>query len=197
MTFALGWYSDAGLTAPITPYLTVDQLDDGSDGPVDVAIYLGSTLADKEYVAASNPGTDQMTVSVSYATATWAPSTAYAVGNYVRPLTPNAKKYRCSVAGTTGTTEPTWGTTNGGTTVSGTATFVCEPIHQPAEIKLALTQSGLDGATGGASINIGTQLLSGIPNALQVWTRIEDATAFEGATVDLQLVTSNIRQRAQ
>jgi hypothetical protein len=57
----------------------------------------------------------------------FAPSTAYTVGQIVRPLaTPSfGREYpqRCTTAGTSGASEPTWGTANNSTTTSGGATF--------------------------------------------------------------------------
>ena len=67
--------------------------------------------------------------SAKYAAVTaWAASTATTVGPIVRQLATPAQGsercFRCTVAGTTGTTEPTWTLTAGGSTTSGTATFV-------------------------------------------------------------------------
>lgn len=50
-------------------------------------------------------------------------STAYVLDDYYLPAVPNGYVYKCSVAGTTAASPPTFGTTVGGTTVDGTATF--------------------------------------------------------------------------
>ncbi|HEX8004583.1 MAG TPA: hypothetical protein VF519_18000 [Mycobacteriales bacterium] len=50
-------------------------------------------------------------------------STAYAAGDLVLPSKPGSLLYRVTTAGTSGTTEPTWPTTAGGTVTSGTVTF--------------------------------------------------------------------------
>jgi hypothetical protein len=67
--------------------------------------------------------------SVVHATiATWAASTAYTVGQLIRPTTPSAFQYfvfRCTTAGTTSGTEPNWATptANNATVTNGTAVF--------------------------------------------------------------------------
>src|SRR5688572_29551914 len=57
---------------------------------------------------------------------TWASATAYAVGDAVKPTTRNSYWYRCTVAGTSAGTEPSWPTTLGNTVVDGgTLTWKC------------------------------------------------------------------------
>jgi hypothetical protein len=54
-------------------------------------------------------------------------STAYTVGNFVRRITATPKAQwvmRCTVAGTSAASEPTWPTADGGTVVSGGVTFM-------------------------------------------------------------------------
>lgn len=66
--------------------------------------------------------------SVQYAAiAQYANSTAYSVGNIVRQLATPAvnseRAFRCTTAGTSGGSEPSWTLTKGGTTNAGTAVF--------------------------------------------------------------------------
>lgn len=56
-------------------------------------------------------------------TTTWAASTVKSVGDYVLPTTSNGYVYKCTVAGTTGATQPTWPTTLSSTVVDGTVTW--------------------------------------------------------------------------
>lgn len=64
--------------------------------------------------------------TVSYQGSNWTASTAYVVGDIVRPLaTKNGYAYQCTSAGTSDSSEPTWGTTLGGTTSDGTVTWTC------------------------------------------------------------------------
>src|SRR5439155_8163515 len=46
-------------------------------------------------------------------------SLAVSVGDFTIPATPNGRLYRCTTGGTTGAGEPTWSTTDGGTTADG------------------------------------------------------------------------------
>ena len=55
---------------------------------------------------------------------TWVTATAYTLGDVVKPTTYASHTYKCTTAGTSGASEPTWGTTNGGTTADGTGTLV-------------------------------------------------------------------------
>jgi len=60
---------------------------------------------------------------------TWVASTAYTVGQFVKPTSENRHSYKCTTAGTTDSTEPTWGTTLAGTTSDGTVTWTCSPTN--------------------------------------------------------------------
>lgn len=63
---------------------------------------------------------------------TWQATTAYTqrtigdakTGSVVKPTTANGRHFKCSVAGTSGGTEPTWNTTIGGTTTDGGVTWI-------------------------------------------------------------------------
>ena len=71
-------------------------------------------------------GTDGNLLGISNAITavpTVARNTAYTTAQLVKPPTPNGLWYRCSTAGTTSATAPTYGTTEAGTTTDGTAVF--------------------------------------------------------------------------
>ena len=53
----------------------------------------------------------------------WKVATAYVVGNIVRPITANGRSYKCTVAGTSGGSEPTWPVTVGGTIGDNSVTW--------------------------------------------------------------------------
>ena len=67
----------------------------------------------------------------------WAAETVYAVDDFVSPTVLNTHRYKCTVAGTSGTTQPVWPTATAATVVDGTVTwtesglmaFTADPIH--------------------------------------------------------------------
>jgi hypothetical protein len=66
---------------------------------------------------------------------TWAATTAYALGAQVKPTVSNGLYYVCIVAGTSGSTQPTWPTTLNATIVDGTCTWACQTT--PSAIQIA------------------------------------------------------------
>jgi hypothetical protein len=92
----------------------------GSVTAESVTAYLGkgSKLANKNVTA--------NTIVVKAATPTeWAAGHAYSLGDFMEPTTPNTYRYECTTAGTSAAvTEPTWGTTVGGTTSDGAGALV-------------------------------------------------------------------------
>lgn len=64
MTTSLKFYADAGLTQEITQ-LIIPQLADGSTSDVDNVVYLGSTVTSSDFQATSDPGVDNIVVSIN------------------------------------------------------------------------------------------------------------------------------------
>lgn len=54
---------------------------------------------------------------------TWTASTAYSTGDTVLPTTANGRMYRCTTAGNSAASEPTWPTTVAGTVADGTVVW--------------------------------------------------------------------------
>jgi len=131
-------FTNAGLTVVFGGTLLIDQNVDGSTGPVDTQLWIGSTAVGKTLQADSDPGVDQIVMSIS--------DSAPAMGN---PAT---------------------------------------------DVKLASTQGGLAGATPGASLNLGTSILSGVGNAVTFWIRVEDSTNTLGVSTELQFLTNLTRE---
>jgi prepilin-type N-terminal cleavage/methylation domain-containing protein len=53
----------------------------------------------------------------------WAQLTIYSIGNFAVPATKNGHRYRCTTAGTSGASEPTWPITKAGTVADGSVTW--------------------------------------------------------------------------
>jgi prepilin-type N-terminal cleavage/methylation domain-containing protein len=53
----------------------------------------------------------------------WVQLTMYSIGDFVIPTTKNGHRYRCTTAGISGASEPTWPTAKGGTFIDGTVTW--------------------------------------------------------------------------
>lgn len=79
----------------------------------------------------------------------WAASRAYQQGSVVRPTVRNGFVYVCTAAGTSGSSEPTWPTTPGGTVSDGTVTWecfanyaLCAATLSPANYTIETTDDG-------------------------------------------------------
>jgi hypothetical protein len=85
----------------------------------------------------------------------WTADTAFALGDVVYPPTPNGKVYECITAGTTGSSEPAWGTTQDDEFTDGTAEWRTHDNYALANASLssgdfvkANATEGSDGADG-------------------------------------------------
>lgn len=64
--------------------------------------------------------------------------------------------------------------------------------HPATEVKLAATLVGLDTATAGAALNLGTQINSGAAGAKPVYIRVDDTTGVVGTSTELSLQTNTV-----
>jgi hypothetical protein len=79
---------------------------------------------DNEYRGQTNTFPATRYVGLIVASAGQSPrSTAVALNSYTVPATLNGRLYKCTTAGTTGSSEPAWPTTAGGTVTDGTAVW--------------------------------------------------------------------------
>lgn len=139
MAISLDFYTNSGLSS-VAGSLSAMQAADGSSAAVDQIIYLGSTAGGKKFRAQSNPGGDQIVVSIVDAASGAGPAAS--------------------------------------------------------AVKLAISAGGLDSATAGAPLSVGTQLLSGVANALAIHVRIDTPALAIGNYSDLSLETNALQEEA-
>ena len=175
LTFKL--YNDAGGVEEFSGTLPMTHETDLSDNDQDFVLYFMSLIADRQLEQTDNPGVNQITLTPTDTIDDWAATTAYVLGDTIEPTTPNTFAYVCTTAGTSGGSEPTFPVSGiGSTVVDGTAVWSLRgKRHEITEVKLALTSAGLDTATAGAALDIGTTLSSGTGNLVEVHIRITNA----------------------
>lgn len=66
--------------------------------------------------------------------------------------------------------------------------------HETTEILLATTQLGLDSATPGASLTVGTSVTSGAANDFEFWVRVVNAVSTVGLTTELSFTTNSVKE---
>lgn len=185
MSFAI--FSDAALTAPITT-LTLTHKMDGSLDPVKRQLWIGSTNALVKLQAASNPGVDPLTLSITQRHPARANSEVILTGDKRRISPTNNTVFQANNNGTTAASPPTWNTTIGATTVDGGVTWTAVSREDtPDEIRLALTEGGLAGASPGAGLSLGATILGGVSNAVSFWLQQTDPDATVQKTTQLAL----------
>ncbi len=88
--------------------------------------------------------------------ATWAASTAYTKGTRISPTTPNGRRYICSTAGTSSTSEPTWPTTIDGTVADGTVTWMHRGLVSDPAWAIVLSS----GSNTGIQLNLSKDIMA-------------------------------------
>jgi len=63
-------------------------------------------------------------------------------------------------------------------------------------VKLSLTQSGLNSAIAGESLNIGTTILGGVASSLPFWVRITNQLSGIASSTDLSLKLTGVKEFA-
>lgn len=175
LTFKL--YTDSSLTSEFTGLFQVVHETDLSDNPHDYTLYFGSVTADRQLQANSNPGVDDIVITPTDKLDDWEASTAYSLGQLIEPTTPNTYKYRCTTAGTSDSSEPSWPTVSiGSTVVDGTCVWtLVGKRHEITEITLALSSGDLSTNVPGDPLTVATAIDSGTINAVPIYIRLTNA----------------------
>jgi hypothetical protein len=193
-TTTFNLFTDVGLTIPFSGLYQLTHFSDLSDNPQDFVLYLGSNAAGTQLEAQSAPGTDPIVLTPVDTLPLWQASTAYSVGDRIQPTTPNGRRYRCTTAGTSDVSEPTFPTVGiGSSVVDGTCVWEYESAkHEITELKLATTSGGLTSATAGDPLALPNTILSGVGNAQEVHLRIENIVTNIGTNAGEPAVSVSI-----
>ncbi|MFN7134472.1 MAG: hypothetical protein ACK4N5_20495, partial [Myxococcales bacterium] len=129
----------------------IDDVDPGTSSMTLVCRDLGARLQDRFIELERFYG-----INTSVGVPLWRPQRAVTVGQRIGPTHPSSVQYRtCTVAGTTGATEPLWN--NGGTTADGTAVWSAPVSGSAAGGPVqAQMQAIIDDAFGGGAIALQT-----------------------------------------
>jgi hypothetical protein len=131
-TFA--FYTDAALTSPFAGNLVAAQNADGSTDPIVTALYFGSTDEDRQAQADSNPGVDNLAVTIADS----APGTGHATTEVklastqggLAGATPGASlSLGTTVLGGVENAKPIWIQVDDATATIGTATELSIEIN--------------------------------------------------------------------
>lgn len=85
------------------------------------------------------------------------PDTSYPLNTRVRPVRANGYQYNASTGGRSGTNEPRWPVTVGGTVQDGSVVWTCEAINAASQSRAVSSTAWV----GDAGLTIGTPTLSG------------------------------------
>jgi len=202
LTETFNVFTDTGLTTGFSGVYDLIHQSDESDNPQDFVLYLGSlgsvglNSADSKIQAVSDPGVDDITISVVYILPEFIVSHAYTLGECVEPISPNGYRYKVTTAGTSASSSPSWPTSIGSTVTSGTCTFTCVSAkHAVTEITLGLSSGDLDTNTPGNPLALDNTILSGTSNKVAIYIRVENNVNTVGnntATPELALSINNI-----
>ena len=91
------------------------------------ADYAANPLTIQEMGFFGNTGSSTFPAAVGTANPSWTASHAYTVGNLI--VDSNTNIQRCTTAGTSGSSAPTWSTTMSGTTSDGSAVWTLVAFH--------------------------------------------------------------------
>ena len=191
VTFKL--YTDATLTTEFD-WSGTDKLTFTASG--DTVLYFGSTDSTKKCQASGGGNFD---ITPTDSVGIWAATTAHVLNDEIQPTTDLGYYFKCTTAGTSGGSEPTWSgaATEGDTIADGTITWTNQgPHHEKSEIKLATTSGGLGSATGGAALTITAPVNGGVANKREIHVRATDGTGGGVAQTNLSLVFDALEELA-
>lgn len=188
----IGFFLDYSLLVPLVGNFLCRQKSDGSSDPVIYHVYLGDPDSSYYYQAHSDPGVDPIQAQVVNVLEAWQADTVYSVGDAAQPTTSNGYRYQVSAiagGGQSGSTEPeTWPTTYGETVADNEVTWKCTGTRdEVTEVTMAATLEGLDTATPGDPLSLGTVIDGGAENAVDFYIRLDDDDLTLRTSIDLKV----------
>jgi hypothetical protein len=194
---SFGLYTDSDLVFLSSGTLSLVHKTDLSDNPQDTVFYLGSQLSNRQLQANSNPGVDNIILSVVDTLPEWEATTAYVVGDRVQPTGGgNGFVYRCTDAGTSDSSEPTWPVVGIGSLVTddGVIWELYSAHHTTSEVTLALSEGDLDLNTPGAPLDVALTVDSLPENAVEIWVRVENAVTTVSNDISHEEISISINE---
>lgn len=171
------FYLDSGLTMPFSGIEQLVSYTNFSDNPQSFTLYWGSSTSSRTLQTQTSPGTNQVTLTPANIAAVWTATTSYTLGNLIQPVSANGWVYKCTTAGTSSGSAPTFPTSLNSTVMDGTVVWTTYmPYHPATEIQVSLS-SPATSATPGAGVNLGTTLHSGVSNAIPIYIAITNSVA--------------------
>lgn len=123
--------------------------------------------------------------------AVWAASTAYSLGDAVRPATRDGRTYECTTAGTSGASEPSFDTTVDNTTADNTATWTTRDDKGLSAVAMVTGDFTIaDGDTSGRKVSVAQK--TGV--SIHTTGTADHVALVDSAAKVLQLVTTATAQ---
>ena len=158
---AFGLYQDEEMTQAATSLSFVFNQEHNTASGV---LYFGSPNTGVALQTVVNQGVDNVSLSPIVALGQPERSTQLSLGQC---FIVNGIVFQVATAGETAATIPSYPSNVGGVATDGTAVLnAIYPAHAPNEIKLALSEQGLDNATAGGALQLGNTIQGGAAIAI-------------------------------
>lgn len=133
--------------------------------------------------------------AVAFPSATWLATQAYSLNQFVVPTVGNSRVYKCTTAGTSAGSQPTWPTTVGNTVADGTVVWTCTALVETVPFVIG-TVGGIStvGINGNLVVD-GTIVANTIAAGAVVASKIS-VTSLSAVSANMGTVTSGLFQTA-
>ena len=168
---SFGFYSDEQMTVPFNGSELSFVI--GENQERQGVFYIGSPNDTVKLQTELNAGVDNIQISPQFNLSRIQRETEYALLNCNDYLL-NDFVYRLKTAGTTAATAPTFPQSIGSTVSDGSAVWQCvSEAQKVSDIRLALSEAGLDTALAGAAVQLGNTIVGG--TAIAVYYRFTNS----------------------